>query len=546
MASTNGNDFNIIQTSDVSTTDKEKIIGAIGGDDVYIITPHTLVGANGSLTISDTGSNEIQLVSGLEIRSSTVSVADDGAITLLISVATGTDTSLNIKIFNANLFSFDSGGNITAGITGSSVSCEEFVKNVLKVELPPKGSKVNSDVPVFISDDTTPVPTDTTPPTFDSATANGTTLMLTYTDESSLATVTLGDELNTSFFVNVGESTDLTRILVNNVEVDATAKTVTLTLEEPIEQGQKVTVSYNDLSGGENGIRDVAGNDAVSFTSKIVSNQTDNSVPELLYAIVERTSVEEGVTTTLKLAYSSKLDPNNLPSNSTFVVTVDGENKQVTGVKLSSDGEAVILGLTDPITEGAAVNVSYWGPRGDTAIQNLSGNDASPFMDHTVISQSNQAPVIVEDQSFVVTTDAADGATLGTVLATDADGTIAGYAITDGNVDTDGDETFAFKLDATTGELTVADAVDLVNVGPIALTVVVTDNLDATDSATVTVEVTAPPTETYTIATDAEAVIEGNSANFTVSTTGLEDGAEVAYTLSGDIDETDVAALTGT
>ncbi|MBV5310595.1 hypothetical protein, partial [Chromatium okenii] len=78
-------------------------------------------------------------------------------------------------------------------------------------------------------------------------------------------------------------------------------------------------------------------------------------------------------------------------------------------------------------------------------------------------------------------------------------------------------------------------------------TLTVTLDADETATADVIVNDAEPtPPATYVIAADAEAVIEGNSANFTVNTTGLEDGAEITYTLSGDIDETDVATLTGT
>jgi hypothetical protein len=101
------------------------------------------------------------------------------------------------------------------------------------------------------------------------------------------------------------------------------------------------------------------------------------------------------------------------------------------------------------------------------------------------VTQANQAPVI-SNQSFSVMSNASNGTTVGTVVASDPDaGQTLTYAITAGNTGN------AFSIVASTGVLKVNNAAAL-TVSSFALTVKVTDNgspsLNA--SATVTVNVT--------------------------------------------------------
>ena len=97
-------------------------------------------------------------------------------------------------------------------------------------------------------------------------------------------------------------------------------------------------------------------------------------------------------------------------------------------------------------------------------------------------------PPVTENQSFSVAEFSPNGTLVGTVAASDADGTIVSFAITAGN--TDG----AFAIDSA-GTLTVANSAAInPAVNPsFALTVVVTDNDGYTASATMTVTVTARP-----------------------------------------------------
>jgi len=116
---------------------------------------------------------------------------------------------------------------------------------------------------------------DTTAPTFASATVNGNQLVLTYTEATTL------DALNSpaagDFEVQVGGALRT----VTGIGINATAKTVTLTLATAVSNGQTVTVAYTDHTGSDdlNAIQDVAGNDVSSFGAATATNLTPPPPP---------------------------------------------------------------------------------------------------------------------------------------------------------------------------------------------------------------------------------------------------------------------------
>lgn len=111
---------------------------------------------------------------------------------------------------------------------------------------------------------------DTTAPVFDSATVNGDTLVLSYTELHLLDATNV--PATTDFDVQVAGSGDA----VTAILVDEAAHTVTLTLTTAVTNGQAVTLSYTDPTGGDdaNAIQDASGNDAVSLVGVSVTNDT--------------------------------------------------------------------------------------------------------------------------------------------------------------------------------------------------------------------------------------------------------------------------------
>ncbi|CAK0756706.1 hypothetical protein CCP4SC76_2820001 [Gammaproteobacteria bacterium] len=125
MAFTSGNDINIVQSSDTAT------MGAGAGNDTYILSPFTLTGTE-KITISDgQGTNSIQLVSGLKIKSSSVT---SDALKLVL------DNGSEITVLGASTFTFEPGGNATAGIDKTDVSFANFAKDTLGVTVPAAGA----------------------------------------------------------------------------------------------------------------------------------------------------------------------------------------------------------------------------------------------------------------------------------------------------------------------------------------------------------------------------------------------------------------------
>ncbi len=111
----------------------------LGGDDTYILS--NSIEANAAITIVDTsGANKIQLVNGLSV-SSTKFAADAVQLTL----SNGAVVTIN----GASNFTFDLGGNATAGTTGSVSSFADFAAGAGVASLPTSGSVAGaSDVSV--------------------------------------------------------------------------------------------------------------------------------------------------------------------------------------------------------------------------------------------------------------------------------------------------------------------------------------------------------------------------------------------------------------
>ena len=101
---------------------------------------------------------------------------------------------------------------------------------------------------------------------------------------------------------------------------------------------------------------------------------------------------------------------------------------------------------------------------------------------------NDNPPVIVAAQNFSIAEDAANGDNVGTALATDVDtvGSFQNWAITGGNTDA------IFAIDATTGQLTIADNtnIDFETTASYALTLTVSDGQNTSAPQMLTVNIT--------------------------------------------------------
>ncbi len=141
MPFTNGNDLNILQSSDAAT------VSAYEGNDTYVLSASQL-GAGKQITISDTqGMNTLKLVDGLEITSS--QVANDALILILSNGA-------EVTLLGAAAFSFDVGGN--ALDVGTPVDFATFVTGTLGASVPAPGAAPVSGGAVTIGGGVSPNP----------------------------------------------------------------------------------------------------------------------------------------------------------------------------------------------------------------------------------------------------------------------------------------------------------------------------------------------------------------------------------------------------
>ena len=223
----------------------------------------------------------------------------------------------------------------------------------------------------------TPAEPDTTPPALWSATAQGSVLVLTYSETLNPGR-TPGPE---RFSVRVAGQ----RRTVTDVEIRGGA--VVLNLASAVAEGQAVRLTYEVPTGsgqGNAGIQDYAGNLAGRIGNRRLAG--DAREPKLVALTVEGAM--------LTLTYDEELDPSVAPPTNSFrvlhtfdtrkpeevkanaPVRLDDELVGVTGVRVR--GRAVILTLAKAVTgdEHESVRVQYSLASDDYRIQDYAGNIA--------------------------------------------------------------------------------------------------------------------------------------------------------------------------
>jgi uncharacterized repeat protein (TIGR02059 family) len=255
------------------------------------------------------------------------------------------------------------------------------------------------------------------PPVFSSAavTTSGSKIALTY--EKALSTTNI--PLTTSFDVKVG---GVTRGVAS---VAIVGSTVELTLSSPISRTLSVTISYTDPTASNDTVatQDVAGNDAATLTTEIVTNNStvDLIAPVLVSGAVNTTGTQ------LTLTYDEALNATTaVPSR--FTLTVAGRTKTISTATVS--GSTVVLAVGSPVIQSPqSVTIAYSAITANNAIttnlavQDTAGNDAASFAASaiTVTNSSivaNLAPTLLtketnrEGTKIILTYDEPLGTTL--------------------------------------------------------------------------------------------------------------------------------------
>ncbi|MCW5256189.1 hypothetical protein D5038_07455 [Verminephrobacter aporrectodeae subsp. tuberculatae] len=228
---------------------------------------------------------------------------------------------------------------------------------------------------------------DTTPPVFSSAAVNGTQLVLTYTEANTLDPAALPG--NAGFTVS---STTGTAITVSGAVVDATAKTVTLTLSRAVTHAETVKVSYTKPASGAV-VQDAAGNDATNLSEQAVTNNTPNpNAPQLLTTGIHRPALDGSTIFTIRFSATSNLDErsDHAPAKEDFKVFVDGVSNTVRGVVVSGPQKNILLELTTPVVAGQRVTVAYQDstPNDDRGIRDTADNRLASFQTTDVFNNA--------------------------------------------------------------------------------------------------------------------------------------------------------------
>ena len=200
-------------------------------------------------------------------------------------------------------------------------------------------------------------PRETTAPAVSSATVDGATLAITFSEDLSESPV----PVTTTFTVNVGQ---------NERAVDAVAisgSTVTLTLASAVTSGDQVTVSYTAPSAAR--LKDLSENSAASFTAQAVTNNTAAALTPLTASSHSEPASHDGQAAfTFELRFSEDIEGLSYTTLQEHAFTVTGGSVskarrlepgknarwEIT-IQPSSDAGVTILlpNTTDCATQGA-------------------------------------------------------------------------------------------------------------------------------------------------------------------------------------------------
>jgi RHS repeat-associated protein/uncharacterized repeat protein (TIGR02059 family) len=183
---------------------------------------------------------------------------------------------------------------------------------------------------------------DTSTPTLSTATANGSTISLLYSDNENLNPTPPAASAYT-IAVNNGP-------VLTPSGVSISGDTVTLTLASPVSDGDLLRLHY--AVPATNKVQDLAGNAAASFDLPPYTNVTNT----VALAVSARTVVGG----TLTLGFNEPLQGGQTPQPSDFAVLVNGSSRTVSSVPATSDGSSELsINLASPVASGDSVSVQY-------------------------------------------------------------------------------------------------------------------------------------------------------------------------------------------
>jgi len=334
-------------------------------------------------------------------------LADDAAQILtdanqrIDSVLTDSNTDPATAIENAVKVQTIAQGEATdallEGAKGGSLSdaVDNFSGNGLDNQIDPPPVTTPSPPTTPTTPTTPPVtsPTDSDAPVFQSATINGNTLTLSYTDASNLdsASTPHADDFALS-------ASSTTGISILTISINGTAKTVTLGLSKSVVAQETVSISYTP---GSTAIQDVHDNAVSALTSQSVTN--DTPVPVDTTAPALQSMVIDGDTLVLTYTDASDLDTVSSPHPDDFVlVGEDKDSNPISGlnimtISINSAAKTVTLGLSQSLSPLDTITLSY--TPGNNPIQDTYNNAVAAI---TAQAVTNESPATVADIDTVI------------------------------------------------------------------------------------------------------------------------------------------------
>ncbi|MBD2502393.1 DUF4347 domain-containing protein [Anabaena azotica] len=166
-------------------------------------------------------------------------------------------------------------------------------------------------------------------------------------------------------------------------------------------------------------------------------------------------------------------------------------NNGSSSVTLTSSLSKINAILADATGVTYLGNANFYGTDTLTMVVNDGNLGITSRTLSITINSINDAPVITPGQSLSIKENSSDGTVVGSLVATDVDGTstFSDWTITDGNLDRDGDGQVAFNINANSGQITVndGDELDFESNPNIPLQVTVSDRTNTSNKQTLTI-----------------------------------------------------------
>ncbi len=233
-------------------------------------------------------------------------------------------------------------------------------------------------------------------------------------------------------------------------------------------------------------------NDLTGQTFTIIVNPINDDIPTVWNK--RYLKLDEGATETITTDDLEFRDTDTEDSELTFTVTDIPDNGVL---KLSETVISVDETFTQQDINDNKITYVHSGSNTEEDIFKFILSDGVNEMSEenyiiSIAAINDEVPIIALSQSFTIDEDIENEAEVGSVVATDLDGTTSfqNWTITS-NVNDDGDENNAFAIHATTGQITVNDADDIDYETNTSLTIelTVSDGLYTSNPENVTISI---------------------------------------------------------